>query len=113
MFAGLIDGKVNCLLTPTANYPNYFDKDKVDLLAIVDVIPDPFVTGLALANKNTEDDNAFINCLKRKIKTMKSEIVSRYKYLAYLYFKRNVQLRDFLFKKLACTTCTNSLSSSV
>lgn len=59
--------------------PNYLDiirleenNPMMDLLTIVDVIHEPFLTGFALANKDTREDQPFLTCLKREVKRLKN-----------------------------------------
>ena len=72
MFAQLKDGTVNRVLIP-----NYFDilrlresEPAMKLFSVVDVIHEPFLTGLAMANKQSSDNKAFLSCLRKKIKSL-------------------------------------------
>ena len=70
MFSQLEDGRVDRVLIP-----NYFDilrltKDESAMKAfsVVDVLNEPFLTGMASVNKESSDNKAFVSCLRKKIK---------------------------------------------
>ena len=72
MFARLQDGTVNRVLIP-----NYFDilrlresDPAMKLFSVIDVIHESFLTGLALANKQSSDNIAFLSCLRKKINSL-------------------------------------------
>ena len=71
MFTGLLNGSVDRILIP-----NYFDipllqarEPSMKLLSVVNVVHEPFDTGLALANKQDSNNKAFISCLRKKVKS--------------------------------------------
>ena len=70
MFARLQDLSVDRVLIP-----NYFDIVRLEesvpamkLFSVVDVIHEPFCTGLAFANKQSIENKAFVSCLQKKVK---------------------------------------------
>ena len=72
MFAQLQDGNVDRVLIP-----NYFDilrltesEQAMKLFSVVDVIHEPFLTGLALANQDNTGNKAFVSCLRKKVKSL-------------------------------------------
>jgi cobalamin-dependent methionine synthase I len=73
MFAQLQVGSVDRVLIP-----NYFDilrltdsEPAMKLFSVVDVINEPFLTGMASVNKQGSDNKAFVSCLQKKIKSFR------------------------------------------
>ena len=76
LFDKLEEGEVDRVLAP-----NYLDilnlverKQIKNVFSVVNVFNEPFLVGLALVNKDTEQDKHFITCLRRKVKSLKSQV---------------------------------------
>lgn len=55
--------------------PNYFDisrlKENLKKFSVVDVLHEPFQTGLVMVNKLSDENKAFFSCLQKKVKSAK------------------------------------------
>lgn len=54
--------------------PNYFDIPRLKELkeySVVDVLHEPFQTGLVMVNKLSDENKAFFSCLQKKVKSVK------------------------------------------
>lgn len=71
MFAAVENGNVDRILLPNYFYIHRLKKseEKMKLFSVVGVVHEPFLTGLAMVNKLSSDNKAFLSCLRKKVKS--------------------------------------------
>ncbi|XP_028394000.1 uncharacterized protein LOC114518237 isoform X2 [Dendronephthya gigantea] len=71
MFAAVESGDVDRILVQNYFYIHRLKEgeEKMKLFSVVDVVHEPFLTGLAMVNKLSNDNKAFLSCLRKKVKS--------------------------------------------